>query len=68
MVAVTSGPDADSRCSSDYDSHDWQWIDGSRVCVDCALIDLDGERIMHRVAEQLQVPRAALRRSAAAAP
>jgi hypothetical protein len=65
MVAVTTGPDDDERCTRDYDSHDWQWIDGSRVCVDCALIDLDGERIMHRVAEALAVPRSALRRRAA---
>lgn len=51
-----------SRCGSDYDSHDWQWIDGDRVCVDCALIDLDAARIVQRFAQATGIPTAVLRR------
>ena len=44
------------RCTSDYDSHDRQWIDGDLVCVDCGLVDLDAARIIQRFAEAAPVP------------
>jgi hypothetical protein len=55
------------RCV-DYDSHDWQWIDGDRVCVDCALIDFDGARVVAAFTAALGLPAGALRHRAAASP
>lgn len=58
----------DERCSTDYESHLWDWIDGHHVCPDCGLIDLAGERIMHDIADRLEVPRNTLSRTRAPSP
>lgn len=59
---VTRDPSRPACEQGGYDDHDWQWIDGHRVCVDCALIDLAGERLLTNAAARLGIPKRALSR------
>jgi DNA-binding response OmpR family regulator len=61
---MTSESSQPARCTSDYESHDRQWIGPDLVCVDCGLVDLDAARIVQRFAERTAVPVAAMRRQA----
>jgi hypothetical protein len=40
-------------CDGRYASHDWQWVDGQHVCVDCCVVDLSGERLKREILDRL---------------
>src|SRR6185437_332176 len=52
-VSVTATRSVEPRCSTDYESHPWDWIDGHHLCTDCGLIDLAGDRMMAELALRL---------------
>jgi len=44
---------ADDECGGDYDSHDWQWVDGEHRCVRCGLIEMAGRRLRRHILDGL---------------